>query len=183
MPDGLLVAHASTSLTDPLALAAVGGLVGAAITGIVHANRSLDRAAPTPDHPTGGAASAGHQRIWGSPTVGLGIVLVTIGLIAGYAAALLLDSATGTLSPEELVIELCDAANAPDPRAAFVPLDDDLQHNLSDLEPDQRERATRAAAIVRSAANRPEPVDPELVQLLATELADAAELGGGTPCD
>jgi hypothetical protein len=182
MPDGLLVAHASTNLANPLILAAVGGLIGAAITGIAHANRQLDGHSPDAARPTGPPSSAGRQRIWGSPTLGLGIALVSIGLIAGYAAALLLDNATGVRSPEQLVNELCAAARAPDPGPAVVSLHDDLQHNLGDLEPDRRERAGRAAAIVRSAANRPDPLDPELVHLLATELANAAGLGG-TPCE
>lgn len=182
MPDGQLVAHASTTLSDPIALAVVGGVVGAAITGVVHANRHLDSPVSEPGR-SSVTASGGRQRIWGSPTLGLGIALVSIGLIAGYGAGVLLDNGTGTRSAAQLVADLCDAAEAPDAGVVFLSLDDDLQHNLGDIEPDQRERAERAAAIVRSAANQPDPVDPELVQLLATELANAAELGGGTPCD
>lgn len=150
-------------------------MVGATITGIVHANRQLDLPAPTPQDR--------RQRLWGSPTFGLGIVLVAAGLIAGAVAATLLDRAAGVRSPEELVVELCDSARSPEPGPAYLALDGDVQHNLADIDPDRTGRAVRAAAIVRGAAARPDPLDPELVHLLATEFANAAELGGGTPCD
>lgn len=182
MRDGLLVAHASGFIAEPVTLGAVGALLGAAITGVVHANRRLDDPAATGRSGRDGVAQH-RPRIWGSPTLGLGIVLVSTGLIVGYLSATLLEGTAGVRSPEELVVELCTAARADDTGPAYLELDDDIQHNLTDLVPQTSARATRAAQIVRSAASRPEPLDPELVQLLATELADAAELGGGTPCD
>lgn len=198
MPDPVtirLLAHATGGIATPGAWAAIGAGLGLGVAMLINANRRMDGILATQ---TAGTKTSDAETVKPAPRIGglglpswvgtrgtsLGIVLVASGIIAGYAIGLLVNGGLASYpTTTELVESICVAGTADNSTSSYLLLNEDIQHALADLDPDRTERATRAAQIVQSSANASGGLDPELLQRLAVELADAGDVPVPASCN